>query len=451
MWDIPSSTGLAIQFDVLPVEAPQAAIHALPLAAPDRFQDQGGVAVIDISGVITPYPNILSALFGGTDIESVAEQFEAALENPSIEGIVLRIDSPGGLITGVEELASTIAASRGTKPVVAYAYGNAASAAYWIAAAADRIVAGPTTSLGSIGVSMAVAKDQDRRWVRFVSSNAPNKALNPDSKEGQDSIQRRLDAMEDEFISAVAVYRGLSKDRVLKEFGQGDVLPAREAVRVGMADIAGGLKDALALIAELQPSKKGATMTQQANPSPSADGGNAETIRRDQITAEFLMKEFPKVAGILIQEGRTQSQETIKKQGYDEGLAEGAKAERERIIALEEMALSGHENLLTEAKKDGKTQPGELAMKILSAEKKRGDTYLDERRREAKSHQDVGASTDAQPTAGPAVDQNAPVEDRAKAEWEKDPKIRTEFQSLETYTAYRKAEEEGRVRRFAAK
>ena len=112
MWDIPSSTGLAILPDILPSEAPAAFQKDTPLAA-DIMTHQNAVAVIDISGVITPYSNILSMLFGGTSISAIEQQFEQALGDPEIDGIVLRIDSPGGIITGVEELASTIFATRG--------------------------------------------------------------------------------------------------------------------------------------------------------------------------------------------------------------------------------------------------------------------------------------------------------------------------------------------------
>jgi len=450
MWDIPSGTGLAIHIDALPLEAPQAALRALPLASQNAFQQQGSVAVIDISGVITPYSNILSALFGGTDVQSISDQFEEALNDASVDGIVLRIDSPGGIITGVEELASTIAAARGTKPIIAYAYGNAASAAYWIASAADKIVAGPTTSLGSIGVAMAVAKDQDRGWVQFVSSNAPGKRLNPESKEGQDSVQRRLDAMESEFVGSIAAHRGISTEKVLSEFGRGDVLPAREAVRVGMADMVGGFRDALALVfdPDIQPKPQGDTMDKQANAATPT--GDAETIRRDQVTAEFLMREFPQIAGVLIREGREQSQDTIKTQAYEEGMQAGAKVERERIMALEEMALSGHEDMVAEAKKDGKTQPGELAMKIVAAQKQRGFDFLQERREDANANKGIGPSQDQQSMSSGA-DASAPIEERAAAEWAKDQKIRAEFGDKDTYIAFRKAEDEGRVRRFAAK
>ena len=160
MWDIPSSTILAIMPECLPVEAPKA-LQKEAMALSDAVTSHHDkVAVIDVGGIITPYPNILSMLFGGTNIASIEAQFMAAMEDPEISGILFRVDSPGGLITGVEELASTIAAARGRKPIVAYAYGNAASAAYWIASAADQIVAGPTTMLGSIGVAVAVPKTE---------------------------------------------------------------------------------------------------------------------------------------------------------------------------------------------------------------------------------------------------------------------------------------------------
>ncbi len=189
-------------------------------------------------------------------------------------------------------------------------------------------------------------------------------------------------------------------------------------------------------------------MTKQENPASPA--GGAEMFRRDQITAEFLMREFPQIAGVLIREGREQSQDAIKKQGYEEGLAAGAKTERERILALDEMAMSGHETMVAEAKKDGKTQPGELAMKMVAAQKQRGQSFLDARKEEAKANSGIGPATDPQPLS-PGADASAPIEERAAAEWAKDPAIRAEFGDKDTYLAFRKAEDEGRVRRFAAK
>lgn len=442
MWDIPSGTGLAIQMDVLPLDAPAAFQKNTPLIKAGRDMQQDSVAVLDVSGVITPYPNILSFLFGGTDIASLEEQFTAAINDPDISGIVLRIDSPGGLITGVEEFASTIAQARGIKPIVAYAYGNAASAAYWIASAADRIVAGPTTVLGSIGVAMAVAKEQDSRWVRFVSSGAPRKNLDPATEQGRDSLQKRLDAMEAEFVGAVARFRNTSTERVLSEFGQGDVLPSREAVKIGMADHLGGFKHALALISTLQHERKGETMTtpQQV---PQAKGGE-DMIARADMTADMIVGDFPDIAAALMAKGREQAEGTLKT-SFNEGFKAGAEAERKRILAIEEVAMPGHDAMIKAAKEDGKTTAGDLAMKIVAAEKQRGAKTL------KTMEDDAGEQPVVQPTAqtsNPTVDANAPIEDRAEAEWNNSPDLRVEFDSKDAYLAFRKAEDQGRVKRY---
>ena len=431
MWDIPSSTGLAILPDILPMEAPAAFQNDTPLVA-DIMTQQNAVAVIDISGVITPYSNILSMLFGGTSISAIEQQFEQALGDPEIDGIVLRIDSPGGIITGVEELASTIFAARGVKPIVAYAYGNAASAAYWIAAAADKIVAGPTTMLGSIGVAMAVPKNRDMGWVEFVSSNAPNKRLDPESNEGRTSIQARLDAMEAEFIGAVARFRDVSTDDVLSQFGAGDVLPAREAVRSGMADLVGGLKDALALILPPQPPTKGVVMTKKTT-EPENPGNKSDVVALSAITPDYIAKNLPEIAS------------SMTKDSFNEGYKAGSETERERILGLEEVSMSGHEDLLEQARSDGKSKAADLALKIVAAEKQRGGNVLKTMEEETAAEPVVTPSTGQTPH----IDVNAPIEERAESEWQASADIRTEFADKDAYIAFRKAEDSGRVKRYA--
>ena len=439
MWDIPSSTILAIMPECLPAEPPQGFQKEAVILGEAVTSYHDKIAVIDVGGIITPYPNILSILFGGTNIASIEEQFTEAMDDPEIKGIMLRVDSPGGLITGVEELASTIAAARGKKPIVAYAYGNAASAAYWIASAADKIVAGPTTMLGSIGVAVAVPKIRESGWVEFVSSSAPNKRLDPESEQGRNSIQTRLDAMEAEFISAVAANRAVSGDKVLSEFGQGDVLPAREAVRAGMADLVGGMKDALSLITTLQPKPKGVVMTKQTETPETPSGNSGDMVAKSTITADYITKNFPDIASAMT------------KNGFNEGFKAGSEAERDRIIGLEEVSMSGHEALLEAAKKDGKTKAADLAVKIVAAEKQRGGNALKTMAEETASEPVVTPSTANDMPYAPKIDANAPIEERAEAEWNGNAEIRTEFSDKDAYIAYRKAEEQGRVKRYAPK
>jgi len=97
----------------------------------------------------------LGFLFGGTSITGFRAAFRQALRDPSVSAIIFDVDSPGGTIDGVPELADEIFAARGRKPMVAVANTQMASAAYWIASAADEIVVTPSGSVGSIGVLTA--------------------------------------------------------------------------------------------------------------------------------------------------------------------------------------------------------------------------------------------------------------------------------------------------------
>lgn len=451
LWDIPSGTGLAIQLDILPVEAPQLLQGGSQPGLSVRGSRIENIAVIDVSSVITPYPNILSMLFGGTSIQEMSEAFTEAMNDPAISGIVLRIDSPGGLITGVQEFAETIYQARGKKPVVAYSYGNAASAAYWIGSAADRFVAGPTTFQGSIGVAMAVPREEDSRWVRFVSSGAPKKNISAATEAGRESIQSRIDAMESEFVAAVAKHRGVSEETVLKEFGQGDVLPARAAMRARMVDMVGGFKDALALVTHLNQPRKGVVTMTAEKDTPSVKDGNPDAILPDRITSAFIKERFPDVAQTLINEGKDSLQASLEGQAqkqFEKGYAEGSAAERQRILKIEEVALAGYEDLVAKAKADGKTSAQDLAMQILAQEKQKGSKVLASMMADAESLPQITPSIDPA-QASQASDPDMPVEDRAKASWDRDQKIRAEFKTLEAYTAYLKADAAGQVRIYA--
>lgn len=127
--------------------------------------------------------------------------------------------------------------------------------------------------------------------------------------------------------------------------------------------------------------------------------------------------------------------------------AEGATAERERIKAVEATCLAGHEALILSLKFDGKTSGAEAAVAILSAEKKLRAT--------AAATLAADAPLPVKPTAALAVDPQAvdpmadttkSAEERCKAKWETDAKVRAEFTSLAAFTAMTKAEEAGKVR-----
>ncbi len=119
----------------------------------------GNVAVLPLFGTISHRAGMMAESSGGTSTERFTSLFRQALADPNVGAIVLDVNSPGGSVEGVDELSSEIFTSRGTKPIVAVANGMATSAAYWIATAADELVAIPSGQVGSIGVWAAHEDD----------------------------------------------------------------------------------------------------------------------------------------------------------------------------------------------------------------------------------------------------------------------------------------------------
>ena len=195
-----------------------------------------GVAVIQVSGPLFRYANLMTRICGATSYELLAQDFNKAVQNPNIKGILLDIDSPGGEVNGCSELSDMIYQARGTKPIIAYASGACCSGAYWIASACDKILAADTAILGSIGVVSIFEKDDEDKTIEIVSSQSPNKRPDINTEEGKAKIQARVDELAEVFIAKVARNRGITAVDVVKNFGAGDVSVGQHAVRNGLAD-----------------------------------------------------------------------------------------------------------------------------------------------------------------------------------------------------------------------
>jgi signal peptide peptidase SppA len=219
-----------------------------PLEEARGVSNYHGTAVINVRGPLFPYRSIWSMLFGGTSVEETAQSLRAAMDDPAVQRIVMAINSPGGQIDGINELANSIRVANHTKPVTAYVEGLAASGGYWLASAAGRIVADETALLGSIGVLATVIDEreaEEKQGVKrfeIVSSQSPLKRTDPATNEGRAQLQQMVDALASVFIGKVAKFRGTSDAKVGTDFGRGAVLPARDAVSVGMADALGSLE-----------------------------------------------------------------------------------------------------------------------------------------------------------------------------------------------------------------
>lgn len=206
-----------------------------------------GVATIPIVGPIFRYADLFTQISGGVTVEALARDLDTALSDPAIRAVVLSIDSPGGELAGMHELADMVFAARQVKPITAYVSYLGASGAYWLASSAERIIVDATGMLGSIGVVTAV-RDPSKaasKDIEFVSSQSPRKRPDPTTDEGRVAIQERIDALADVFIADVARNRGVDPEIVVERFGRGGLLVGAQAVAAGMADALGSYEGLL--------------------------------------------------------------------------------------------------------------------------------------------------------------------------------------------------------------
>ena len=117
-----------------------------------RGSRSGYVAVIPIVGTISHRIQPMQETSGGISVLEIQREFRTMMAEPSVSTILLEIDSPGGAVPGIPELADEIFAARSKKRIVAVANSMSASAAYWLASAAGEVVVTPSGEVGSIGV-----------------------------------------------------------------------------------------------------------------------------------------------------------------------------------------------------------------------------------------------------------------------------------------------------------
>lgn len=265
--------------------SPEAVAQKLgrPLENTYDVEIRDGIAILPIQGPLFRYANLFTMISGATSYDKLATDFAQAVENPRVSAILLNIDSPGGEANGVSEFADHIAAARGKKPIIAYVGGVAASAAYWLASAADEIVISDTALLGSIGTVMSITDTRERdakagvKRYEVVSSQSPYKRVDVATEDGQSRIQVLVDSLSDVFVTKVANYRGTDVETVLKNYGQGDVLVGQAAVGAGLADRIGSFE---AVIAELQGQSSGSGVVLAA-----ARGSNQGVVMTTQSGA----------------------------------------------------------------------------------------------------------------------------------------------------------------------
>lgn len=390
------------------------------------YINQGGVAVIPIFGVIGKKFNMMSQISGGASTQLIERDIKAALSDSEVNSILLHIESPGGTVDGTQNLADVVAIANGIKPVVSFADGLMASAAYWIGSAASDIVSSSvTTQIGSIGVVTShtdISKAEEQagiktteisagKYKRMTSQHAPL------SKEGKALMQDQVDQLYTIFVDAIAANRGVDSEAVLEDMADGRVFLSSDAQARGMIDHIATLETTISNM------QKGvwpmSTKKAEAQAEPAAQ--TQEVIKLD-ISA--IKEQFPSIVAEL--------------------QAEGAEAERARIADCESVALAGHEAIVNAMKLDGKSTGADVARAIITAEKS------------LQSSRAIAFVENAPAVLAPAAitgfevaaedDKTLPVEDRAKAKWDSDANVRGEFGKFETFLGFFKGAESGNVR-----
>lgn len=203
---------------------------------------RGAIAVVPIRGAIFQRASQIDMCDGGTGADRVSQALREANADDTVDSILLDIDSPGGSVYGVAELAAEIRAS--AKPVTAIANSLAASAGYWLGSAAGEFYVTPGGEVGSIGVWMAhedwsKALDEFGIKTTLISAGKYKTEGNPYEPLGDDSkafLQSRTDDYYSAFTRDVAKGRKVSVEQVRNGMGQGRVLGATQAKAEGMVD-----------------------------------------------------------------------------------------------------------------------------------------------------------------------------------------------------------------------
>ena len=206
----------------------------------------GGIAVLPLYGVITQRGNMIEDVSGPGSVstQKFAAALRQALADESVSQILIDIDSPGGSVYGVAELADEIVAARAQKPIIAIANSLAASAAYWIGCSASEFYVTPGGEVGSIGVWQAhfdysqalAAEGVTPTLISAGTYKVEGNPYAPLEPEAQAFMQSRVDDYFLTFSKAVAKGRGVPIAQVRNGMGQGRVLGADAALEQNMVD-----------------------------------------------------------------------------------------------------------------------------------------------------------------------------------------------------------------------
>jgi len=237
------------------------------------YQITNGIAVLPVSGTLVSKTRSLQPYSGMTGYNGIIARLQQAMSDPGVDGILLDMDTPGGMVAGAFDCADIIARMRDIKPIWALANDMNCSAGQLIASAASRRLVTQTARTGSIGVMMAhsnygAALKTQGVEVTLIYSGDHKVDGNPYEKlpkDVRDDFQTRIDATRRMFAEKVAAYTGMSVQSVLDT--EAAVFSGQESVDAGLAEKLVNNTDALNVMRE--------SLNKRKTISP---GGNMEKV-----------------------------------------------------------------------------------------------------------------------------------------------------------------------------
>lgn len=341
------------------------ACEDMPRSGPEPVRIVGQAAVIAVHSVLEQRLGFLSWVFSCTSYEVIRAQFTESLNNSQVNRIVLDIDSPGGSVFGVADLAELIFESRDKKEIVALINNCGCSAAYWLASACSKVYLASGTALsGSIGVILAhedVSKANEAEGIKvteIVAGKYKNMASgnNPITDAGKAHLQEVVDKIYAVFLEAVAKYRGSTVDAILK-VAEGKEYIGQDAVNAGLADGIVSFENVVSgnFGGVTMPDEIKTKLEEEKNKDGGAAPPETTEAETDMMDNEETMMD---------------DEEKKKKKGEPSAVAQKAiLAERKRINAIDAIISDDNRELATKAKAEGWT-PQEFSYECMKAKAK---------------------------------------------------------------------------------
>lgn len=300
----------------------------------DPYEIWNGIGIFQVRGTLMA-ENGIDPYSGATGYDGLSFKARHALQNPAVKGAILDIDSGGGEVVDLDELAAQLRAFASEKPLRAIVRGSAASAAYMIAACAGpgNITAAPYSVVGSIGAIMMHAdfskqlesEGIDVTLITSADHKADGSPVKPLDADVQAKLQDMVSACANTFIDRVSEYRETDRAAIVDQ--QAAFFSGQDALRLGLVDKFMSWDDSMREFAQI------------VNGTPGRRTAPAPTGAR---SAKGTSMSNPNPAPAAEQQPETTqaSIDAARAEGHAAGVTAGAAAERERFTALAELDSS---------------------------------------------------------------------------------------------------------------